>query len=161
MAGGERVASDTGKTGPTVQERYLAEARERIDWYQTRVGRARKAIGVLTSAKVLLAAAIPALSTADVYPWIIPALGSAVLVAEGAEKLGRFQQNRVRWITTMLALRKELRLFETRVEPYSDRQAFEIFVQRFERLEEQETEAWAAEISRNIGPSAPKNPEQI
>jgi hypothetical protein len=104
------VAREFSGAKATPREEYVAEARERVSWYERRVGRARKAIGMLTTVKVTSAAVIPAATTAALDAWIISALGTAILVAEGAEKLGRFQQNRVRWIMTMLALRKELRL---------------------------------------------------
>jgi hypothetical protein len=72
----------------------------------------------------------------------VAVLGSATAVTTGIVSLYQFREHWIEYRTTAESLKHEKYLFQTGTEPYSEENAFCLFVDTIEALVSQENRAW-------------------
>ena len=90
-----------------------------------------------------MAAAVPVSANVQSDPLIPSLLGAAIVVAEGAHELLRFQPNWTGFGATAEALKREKFLYQASAGPYRKRQdAVALLAERTEALISTETASW-------------------
>lgn len=127
-----------------------------LEWYDREASGNRYAYQGLRLATIILAAAIPVLTTSHAPSLVTAIVGSAIVVVEGVQQLFGFHDRYVGFRSAWNALDRERRLFDSRAGRYADNPAPEqTLAVRVDEVLEQETSRWATGISRS-SPEPPR-----
>jgi hypothetical protein len=138
-------------------ERTEENVRYEIHWYSSRKARNRNLYHGIKALQVLAAALVPVLTNLldERTAWMISALAVFVVVAEGLQQLGRFQQNWVRYSLAGEALKREYRLYESRAGDYSDiRNPYKLLAERLEQVLQADASSWLMDLQSDDGRDA-------
>jgi len=128
---------------------------DQIDWYDGKSLGAQRAYKRLKVLQLVAAAAVPVLAAADAAAWVTAASGGVVLILEGVQQLGQYQQNWITYRSTCESLKHEKFLYLGHAGPYSDTaRPDEALAERVEARVSQEHAAWVSdrkEASKPIG----------
>jgi len=133
-------------------DEYLKNrVQDQIVWYDKKSKFNQKLFKVFRISEIILAATIPFLSglVASIPDFerygiiIIGLIGVFVTIIASVLGLGQYQEHWIEYRTTCESLKKEKFLFQTGVEPYNDKNSFELLVQRIETLVSKENTNWA------------------
>lgn len=133
-------------------EEYIEQRlQDQINWYGKKSQTNQKKFKALRFTEIVAAALIPFLSAFSIaHPAIatfltitVGILGIVIAVIAGLLSLGRYQEIWVEYRTICESLKKEKYLFETKVEPFNEDNAFNLLVQRAETLISKENTNWA------------------
>jgi Protein of unknown function (DUF4231) len=131
---------------------------DQVSWYDEKSQGSQRAYKRIKVVQLVAAAAIPVVAVAEATAWVTAALGGVVLVLEGLQQLGQYQQNWITYRSTCEALKHEKFLFLARAGPYADSVATDrVLAERVESLVSQEHAKWAAarEEARADRPTRP------
>lgn len=150
---------------------------EQIGWYNRRSTSYQKKYKNLRKIELVGAALIPLLSglavsvpnmlgggtnsgavnTGTIITIIVALMGAAIAVIAGLLGLGRYQELWFEYRATCENLTREKLLYQTRVEPYNDANAFSLLVQRAEALMSRENTNWTHSLLPKEGKKDPSN----
>jgi hypothetical protein len=116
---------------------------ERIAWYENQVRYHRTTNFILETVTIVVAAAIPAVTTVGAPVAVAGVLGAAVTILAGLRQHMRPGENRIRFSGTLVALQREAVLWSAGREPYNSDHADAVLIERVENLVAQETTQWA------------------
>ena len=128
---------------------YVKERLEgQLGWYEAQSRKYKLFTLTLRIIEISAAAAIPFLSTLTQLFSVgtviaSSALGVLIILCTSLASLFHAQERWMEYRTTAESLKKEKYLFQTRVEPYQEGDAFYTLVQRIETLVSKETTNWA------------------
>src|SRR4051794_19300148 len=103
-------------TGPTWDR-----LEDQLGWYDRKSSAAQRMYKRLKILQLVTAAAIPVAAAAGAPGWVTAALGGVVLVLEGLQQLGQYQQDWAAYRSTCEALKHEKYLYLAEAGPYLDR----------------------------------------
>ncbi|MDY6895748.1 MAG: DUF4231 domain-containing protein [Thermotogota bacterium] len=123
---------------------------DQIDWYDKKSLSSQSIFKRMRKTEIILAASIPFITTIINIFDSITVIGSILLglvgvsisILAGFIAFGQHQEHWIEYRTTCESLKKEKFLFQTKVEPYNDEDAFELLVQRVETLVSKENTNW-------------------
>jgi hypothetical protein len=131
---------------------------EALAWYDRQATGNRLAYQLLRLAAVVLAAAIPVLTTSGVPSLAVAILGSAVVVVEGIQQVFRFHDHYIAYRSTWNTLDREKRLFDSRAGRYAANPTpGQTLAERVDQILAEETTRWASDMTR-AAPSSPTAP---
>jgi hypothetical protein len=144
---GARQGSDSGArdglSGP--QGPAWDRLEDQIDWYDRSSTKNKRAFQQLKVLQLVAAAVVPVVASVHAAVWLIGGLGAGVVVVEGIQQLGQFQQNWINYRSTSEALKHEKYLFLSRAGPYQGRREPDrLLAERVEGLVSQEHAKWTA-----------------
>src|SRR4051812_24913562 len=138
QAQGGRGESTPVATGPTWDR-----LEDQLGWYDRKSIAAQRAYKRLKLLQLVAAAAVPVAAAAGAPGGGTAALGGVVLVLEGLQQLGRYQENWIGYRSTCEALKHERYLYLGQAGPYMDRPtAMRVLAERVEGLVSQEHAKW-------------------
>ncbi len=130
--------------GPT-----LDRLEKQIDWYDLRSRKSQRRYKQLKILQMLVAAALPLLAAFDAAAWTSAAAGSALLLLEGVQQLGQYQQNWLAYRSTCEQLRHEKFLHAADAGVYADvPDPDRLLAERLEGLVPQEHAKWVGTQTR-------------
>ena len=136
--------ADTGH-GPTWDR-----LEDQISWYDRRSASNQRGFKRLKVLQLVAAAAVPVVASVEAAVWITGGLGALVVVVEGIQQLGQFQQNWMNYRSTCEALKHEKYLFLAEAGPYPASGSRErLLAERIEGLISQEHAKWTAAREEN------------
>src|SRR4051812_12417197 len=112
--------AELGDSGPEASGPTWDRLEDQLAWYDRKSIAAQRAYKRLKVLQLLVAASIPVGAAASASAWLTAALGGAVLVFEGLQQLGQYQQNWTAYRSTCEALKHEKYLYLGRAGPYAD-----------------------------------------
>ncbi|MEA2361981.1 MAG: hypothetical protein QOD71_1126 [Thermoleophilaceae bacterium] len=128
---------------------------DQIAWYDAKSRGNQRSFKVLKVCQLVLAAAIPVAAAAGAERWSMAAAGGAIVVLEGLQQLGQYQQNWTAYRSTAERLKHEKFLFAAQAGPYTAAPRPDaLLAERVEGLVSQEHAAWTAhreEAGRQLG----------
>jgi len=124
---------------------------DQIDWYERRSVANQRAFKQLKAVELVLAAAIPLVAGFDAPGLAAGVLGALVVVLEGVQQLGQFQQNWLTYRSTAEALKHEKYLYLARAGPYGGRTSHRRLAERVEALVSQEHARWVSAREEALG----------
>lgn len=117
-------------------------------WYSDRARSNRTAYMWLRTIEVLVAAAIPFVTTLltanPSLTWLVALLAFVIAAASGLVALHKYQDSWVEYRGTAEALKREKLLFLTRTAPYDGADPFHTLVERVESLLARESAGWVS-----------------
>lgn len=123
----------------------LARLDDQIEWYGRRSEACQQRFKSLKAVQLIAAAALPILAPFGVSAVVPAAIGSLIVVLEGFQQLGQYQQNWVSYRSTCEALKHEKHLFLAGAGPYADPAgANRLLAERVEDLVSQEHATWVS-----------------
>lgn len=125
----------------TEQEYIKTRVQDQIKWYSDKSGWNQKWYKRLKIIELVGAVSIPFLVT-YINDFSIGLIGAIVAIVAGLLSIYKFQENWIKYRTTTESLKHQLHLFQTKVEPYNDEQAFSNFVHSIESLISKENSEW-------------------
>jgi len=134
--------------GPPLN-RALAGLAAALAWYDQQATGNRITYQVLRVAAVVLAAAIPVLTTSGAPPLATAILGGAIVVVEGVQQVFRFHDHYIAYRSTWNTLEREKRLFESHVGRYANNaNRDQALAERINQILAEETTRWASDMTR-------------
>jgi len=117
---------------------------DQLSWYDGKSVAAQHAYKRLKVLQLLAAAAVPAVAAAGPAAWVTAAFAGVVLVLEGLQQVGQYQQNWITYRSTCEALKHEKYLFLAGAGPYLHADGrTRVLAERIEGLVSQEHARWA------------------
>ena len=134
-----QASTDDRAHGPTWER-----LEDQLGWYDRKSASNQQAFKRLKVLQLVAAAAVPVVASVDAEVWITGGLGALVVVVEGVQQLGQFQQNWLNYRSTCETLKHEKYLYLAGAGPYrrSD-QPEQLLAERIEGLISQEHAKWA------------------
>jgi hypothetical protein len=122
----------------------LARLEDQIAWYDRRSSSNESRFKWLKGVTIVSALFIPVLSQAKFgEPYVVPALGIIIAIAEGLQQLNQFQANWISYRSTCEALRHEKYLYLGQAGPYASvDKPIPVLAERVEGLISQENAKW-------------------
>jgi Protein of unknown function (DUF4231) len=125
-------------TGPTWDR-----LEDQLGWYDRKSIAAQRMYKRLKLVQLAVTAAVPVAAASDAKAWVTAALGAIVLVLEGLQQLGQYQQNWIAYRSTCESLKHEKYLYLAHAGPYADAaSATRTLAERLEGLVSQEHAKW-------------------
>jgi hypothetical protein len=136
-------------TGPDIDARPRGPTWDRLEdqvgWYDRKSASNQRAFKRLKVLQLVAAAMVPVVASVHAPVWITGGLGALVVVIEGIQQLGQFQQNWMNYRSTCEALKHEKYLYLANAGPYRDSEDSErVLAERIEGLVSQEHAKWTA-----------------
>jgi hypothetical protein len=135
------VAAAEGQDDAVTQARL----EDQISWYDSKSLRSQRLYKGIKVGQLTVAASIPVVAVLSAASWITAGIGSLVLVLEGIQQLGQYQQNWISYRSTCEALKHEKFLYFAQAGPYADSDRREaLLAERVEGLVSQEHAKWVS-----------------
>jgi hypothetical protein len=144
------TSPDVGATahGPTWDR-----LEDQVGWYDRKSASNQRAFKRLKVLQLVAAAMVPVVASVHAPVWITGGLGALVVVIEGIQQLGQFQQNWMNYRSTCEALKHEKYLYLANAGPYRGSEDPErVLAERIEGLVSQEHAKWTAAREENTAP---------
>jgi hypothetical protein len=139
--------SDSIEATPTVHTAH-ASLIEALAWYDRAASGNRREYQALRLLAIVLAAAIPVLTTSRAPSYLTAIFGSAIVVTEGVLQLFGFHDRYIGFRSAWNALDRERRLYESSAGRYADNSNPErTLAERIDELLGQETARWASDTT--------------
>lgn len=124
---------------------------DQLSWYDRKSKRNQSTFMRLKIFQLIAGAGVPIAAGVHAPVWVTGGLGAAVVVAEGIQQLGQFQQNWISYRSTCEGLKHEKYLYLSQAGPYSHTSMPErLLAQRVEALVSQEHAQWTAEREESV-----------
>jgi hypothetical protein len=118
---------------------------DQVDWYDRRSASNQRLFKRLKVLQLVAAAMVPVAAGVDAAVWITGGLGALVVVVEGIQQLGQYQQNWTNYRSTCEALKHEKYLYLANAGHYhSSEDPERMLAERIEGLVSQEHAKWTA-----------------
>jgi Protein of unknown function (DUF4231) len=147
-------------------EEYIADRLDgQLEYYSEAAAKAKRRYQGTKFAHIILAAAIPLLSTlitqnnANVMKLVVGLVGVAITILSGMLLLFRYHEIWVECRSTAEALRSEKYLLLTRTGPYSNKGAAAFFIERIESILGAEHTRWQNQALQVSGQAEEEKPE--
>ena len=142
---GVRAGGDGWPTGPTWER-----LEDQVAWYDRKSTGSQRAFKRLKVLQLLAAAMVPVAASVEAAVWITGGLGALVVVVEGIQQLGQYQQNWTNYRSTCEALKHEKYLYLAGAGHYHASEDPErMLAERIEGLVSQEHAKWTAAREEN------------
>jgi len=129
----------------TEQYDPMARIDDQIRWYDCKSGSCQRMFKRLKLVGLAAAAVIPFAAGLRASPFLTGGLGALVVILEGVQHLGRYQDNWASYRSTCEALRHEKYLYMGGAGPYAHaKRARELLIERTESLISTEHVKWIA-----------------
>jgi hypothetical protein len=122
-----------------------ARLQEQIGWYDRKSAAAQSRFKFFKVCQIVTAAAIPVAAGESAPAWLVGGAGALIVVLEGLQQLGQYQQDWTSYRSTCEQLKHEQYLFLAHAGPYAgatDPEA--VLAERVESRVSQEHAAWVA-----------------
>ena len=142
----------TGNSVPSapVQSAAAASLNDSLDWYDREARTNRIEYQVLRLTALVLAAAVPVLTTSHAPSVATAVTGSAIVVVEGIQQLFRFHDRYIGYRSTWNSLDREQRLYNARAGRYAGTATPDrMLAERMDQLLAEETTHWASVMTRS------------
>lgn len=118
---------------------------DQVSWYDGKSASSQRAFKRLKVLQLVAAAAVPVVVSVPAAAWITGGLGGLVVVVEGIQQLGQFQQNWMNYRSTCEALKHEKFLYLAAAGPYHGSSDLpRLLAERVEGLVSQEHAKWTS-----------------
>jgi hypothetical protein len=118
---------------------------DQVAWYDRKSASDQRAFKRLKVLQLVAAAMVPVVASVHAPVWITGGLGAMVVVVEGIQQLGQFQQNWMNYRSTCEALKHEKYLYLADAGPYhAAEDPQRVLAERIEGLVSQEHAKWTA-----------------
>src|ERR671914_115458 len=132
-------------TPPGEDTATWARLEDQLDWYDRKSVRAQRDFKRLKVLQLVAAAIVPVVAAANAAPWITAGVGGAVLVLEGVQQLGQYQQTWITYRSTCEALKHEKFLYLARAGNYAGSpDPTRLLAEQIEGLVSQEHAKWVS-----------------
>ena len=128
--------------GKTTGDALPPSVTERLQWFARQVKRSRILNYSLEIIIIVLAASIPAATTLGASAVVAGVLGAVVTALAGLRQILRSQENWIRCSGTLIALQREVVLWNSGNPPYDGDDATRTLVANVETLVAQDTAQW-------------------
>jgi len=123
---------------------------DQVDWYDRTSASNQRVFKRLKVLQLVAAAMVPVAASVDAAVWITGGLGALVVVVEGIQQLGQYQQNWTNYRSTCEALKHEKYLYLAEAGHYHASEKPErMLAERIEGLVSQEHAKWTAAREEN------------
>jgi hypothetical protein len=123
----------------------VARLEDQLAWYDAKAGRSQRMFKRLKAVTLIASALIPISVLCPYGRYIAAALGFVVVVVEGLQQLGQFQQNWFTYRATAEALKHEKYLYYAPAGDYADaKDPHRLLAEKIESLVSQEHARWSA-----------------
>jgi hypothetical protein len=123
---------------------------DQVAWYDRKSASNQRAFKRLKVLQLVAAAMVPVVASVHAFVWITGGLGAMVVVVEGIQQLGQFQQNWMTYRSTCEALKHEKYLYLANAGPYhASEDPQRVLAERIEGLVSQEHAKWTAAREEN------------
>lgn len=128
---------------------------DQINWYDKKSQNAQKRYKCLQLTELVIAAAIPLLSSYTVgcsqVAFMVGVLGAAIAIIEGIERLYRYHENWIEYRAACEALKHEKSLYLMNAFPYgTDETKEQLFVHNIENLLSSEGSKWKSSNAKPV-----------
>lgn len=138
--------------GASAADSTLTGLADALRWYDEQAKSNRIAHQGLRMAAIVLAAAIPVLTTSGAPRLAAAILGSTIVVVEGVQQVFRFHDRYIAYRSTWNLLDREQRLYVSRGGRYAGNQHPEqSLAERIDRILAEENTRWASDMSARTG----------
>jgi hypothetical protein len=126
---------------------------DQLDWYDRKSGENQKRYKQIKVAQLILAGSIPVFALVDGLwgRWVTAILGASVVILEGLQQLGQYNNLWTNYRATAEQLKHEKYLFLARSGPYQglgDEEALRLLAERVEERVSTEHAKWVSERSK-------------
>lgn len=134
------------QTGPAPPDSPAWERlQDQIGWYDRKSGESQSRFKLLKVAQIVTAAGIPVAAGVSAPVWLVGGAGAFIVVVEGLQQLGQYQQNWTGYRSTCEQLKHEQYLYLAAAGPYKGVADPEVVLaERVESLVSQEHAAWVS-----------------
>jgi hypothetical protein len=145
----KKIAGQVNEPDPVTQARQAGPTWDRLEdqlgWYDRKSNSSQRVFKRLKVLQLAAAACVPVAASVDAAVWITGGLGALVVVVEGIQQLGQYQQNWMNYRSTCEALKHEKYLYLADAGQYHGAEEPErMLAERIEGLVSQEHAKWTA-----------------
>ena len=138
------------------EEEYLKNRLDdQINWYDRKSSQNQKTYKRLQFILIISAASVPFISgyvdNLSYLQYLLGGIGVLIAAVTGLLSLYKFQEIWTTYRTTCESLRREKFLYLTRTDPYIEKNAFNLLVQRVEALLAKENSSWVEVMKKTEG----------
>lgn len=138
------------------EEEYLKNRLDdQINWYDKKSSQNQKTYKRLQFILIISAASVPFISgyvdNLSYLQYLLGGIGVLIAAVTGLLSLYKFQEIWTTYRTTCESLRREKFLYLTRTDPYIEKNAFNLLVQRVEALLAKENSSWVEVMKKTEG----------
>ena len=138
------------------EEEYLKNRLDdQINWYDRKSSQNQKTYKRLQFVLIISAASVPFISgyvdNLSYLQYLLGGIGVLIAAVTGLLSLYKFQEIWTTYRTTCESLRREKFLYLTRTDPYIEKNAFNLLVQRIEALLAKENSSWVEVMKKTEG----------
>jgi hypothetical protein len=138
------------------EEEYLKNRLDdQINWYDRKSSQNQKTYKRLQFVLIISAASVPFISgyvdNLSYLQYLLGGIGVLIAAVTGLLSLYKFQEIWTTYRTTCESLRREKFLYLTRTDPYIEKNAFNLLVQRVEALLAKENSSWVEVMKKTEG----------
>ena len=138
------------------EEEYLKNRHDdQINWYDRKSSQNQKTYKRLQFVLIISAASVPFISgyvdNLSYLQYLLGGIGVLIAAVTGLLSLYKFQEIWTTYRTTCESLRREKFLYLTRTDPYIEKNAFNLLVQRVEALLAKENSSWVEVMKKTEG----------
>ena len=138
---------------PTASGPAWERLEDQVGWYDRKSQSAQRAFKRLKVLQLVAAAAVPVVAAAEASPWLTAAFGGVVLVLEGVQQLGQYQNNWITYRSTCEALKHEKYLYLAGAGPYRNSEdPSVVLAEHVEGLVSQEHARWVSSREETVSP---------
>lgn len=140
-------------TQPTASGPAWERLEDQVGWYDRKSQGAQRAFKRLKVLQLVAAAAVPVVAAAEASPWLTAAFGGVVLVLEGVQQLGQYQNNWITYRSTCEALKHEKYLYLAGAGAYRNSEdPSVVLAEHVEGLVSQEHARWVSSREETVSP---------
>ena len=149
----ENMAEDPNVSQEVSQHPAWTRLNDQLDWYDKKSGDNQRRYKQIKVAQLVLAGSIPVFALVDATwgRWITAILGASVVILEGFQQLGQYNNLWVSYRATAEQLKHEKYLFLARSGPYhglEGQDAVRLLAERVEERVSTEHAKWVSERSK-------------
>ena len=138
------------------EEEYIKNRLDdQINWYDRKSSQNQKTYKRLQFILIISAASVPFISgyvdNLSYLQYLLGGIGVLIAAVTGLLSLYKFQEIWTTYRTTCESLRREKFLYLTRTDPYIEKNAFNLLVQRVEALLAKENSSWVEVMKKTEG----------
>ena len=138
------------------EEEYLKNRLDdQINWYDRKSSQNQKTYKRLQFVLIISAASVPFISgyvdNLSYLQYLLGGIGVLIAAVTGLLSLYKFQEIWTTYRTTCESLRREKFLYLTKTDPYIEKNAFNLLVQRVEALLAKENSSWVEVMKKTEG----------
>ena len=138
------------------EEEYLKDRLDdQINWYDRKSSQNQKTYKRLQFVLIISAASVPFISgyvdNLSYLQYLLGGIGVLIAAVTGLLSLYKFQEIWTTYRTTCESLRREKFLYLTKTDPYIEKNAFNLLVQRVEALLAKENSSWVEVMKKTEG----------